>query len=243
MPEKVYTWTEHTKWLYQRTSRRRNLLLARRTSALKRRIRKSLFGPTPKWKPKPPPLPEEKQAITNWYKILDNLKALVKGKVDTKTGEWFYRLFITKQNKLTNLEQVRSYLEEAYWIEEEDVEQEIYRIIWQFKLTYRWGYWLKYNLARHIKDWIILRMKPFRTLDTEEYKRYLIDYPEEIPDRFFLVLDPPDKLKKLTLYDRYLLYLDQSKGLQQEESGNILMTSARQIRRNLEDIDAYHFTE
>jgi hypothetical protein len=222
---------------------RRNMCLAHRTRHIKKLVREKLFGPPIKKKSPQPPLPEKSQAISNWQKILDNLIALTKGKVDVKTGEWFYRLFTSKNTKLTSIEEARSYLEEAYWIEEEDIEQEIYRIIWQYKLTYRWGYWLKYNLARHIKDWILQKQKPFRRLDKETYSCYMIQQPEDPPDKFYIVLDPPDNIKTLTLYDRYLLYLDQERCLQQEETGNILLTSARQIRRNLEDIDARNISK
>lgn len=182
------------------------------------------------------PTPTREMALKHWDQILSNLIALAKGKVDAKSGQWFYRLFFGYKIPMpSTLEGIRQALEDAYWIEEEDIKQEILLIVWKHKYTYRLGYWLKFNIARDLRTWLVTKGKVFRHPDNwrDQYQQWIIEEhynADDLPD-ISVVLDPPAKWSGKTMFDRYFLYLSNILDLQRQEISDILITTVRQVNR------------
>lgn len=240
------------RWLFERKRQQRILDLATATRKEAARIRREIYGPRKDRRWRVPKYPTKAEALRHWDQILDEVICCARGITDVKTGIWFYRLFLGDEGREGwTPEDVRRKLEEAYWIEEEDIYQEILTIIWKFQLHYHEGYWLKYNIGTNLKRWLasqkVMSRKDDEWLELYEnqYKEHLID-SDPAPD-ISIVLDPPQKWYGKTLFDRYFLYLTQTMDLEIQEISAILITTTKQIQRynkqTKELENAYQFAE
>jgi hypothetical protein len=171
--------------------------------------------------------------------LISHLIALSKGKVDSKTGEWFYTLFLHEQ-PVNSVEEVREYLEIAWWVEEEDLKQELLYYIWQIQLSTYCE--LDYALARHLKDYLIYKERVF--VRQNQWEARQITAPAILERKFEDIEILFEKNKQLNLFDRYLIYLSYILDTPIKDMEKILLLERRQIFRllanlksKLEDLD------
>jgi hypothetical protein len=137
----------------------------------------------------------------------------VKGRAHDPVARRFYETFLNigkDLGEVKTVDDVRKILQEAYWIEEEDVRQVCYmwmycfnhNIIWFQAQQYLWLYLCKWVLRQKVfqlhTDWAEDYLESFETT---------YELPPPQPDaRIICNRHPFFNLKDLSLYHRYMLY-------------------------------------
>ena len=203
------------------------------------------YEPSPKYEPDGIGQEKVRKRLEQEYdRYLTFLIGLAKGKVDSKTGKHFYESLLHpswwQYAKPRTAEEVRQKLEDAYWVEEEDVRQIIITCIGRFGFFFpdRDRAWRKDELEPRLEGYVrdyLLRCKIFsRNSGWEEpYAEWLALPHEEdnLEPEIALILQPPKNIERLTLFNRYLFYLSSILNLKRYEVADCLNTSVRQINR------------
>lgn len=153
---------------------------------------------------------------------IDRLISMSKGRETSRAAYKFYYSFTTRnrysigRSDLHTTEQVRNELQEAYWVEEEDIRQFCYT--WLCSFRNKLGHHFKTRtgvkyLTYALRDWLVGPMKVFSYKGWEEkYINYLGNQDYEMPQppldiQIILGTSPYYKyLKELSLYNKYLIY-------------------------------------
>jgi len=149
--------------------------------------------------------------------LIDQLVLIFKGEVQDNSGDWAYEHianWLKIQNHLPvqlTKEDVKHYLSLAYWIEPEDIKQEIYlfAISKQISLSnVRFQQGFLSMLMVVIRDWLTWKEKVFIRL----FNNHLVSGEEEFidpPEEIFTFLHPNSLFQTLPLFniESYLLYL------------------------------------
>jgi hypothetical protein len=168
---------------------------------------------------------------------INYLVDLCKGRIDTVDGEWFYVLFIKDDvfNCPTTIQEVQQALANAWWIEEQDIRQELFYYTYKYKLTSNSD--ARFNLARNIRDYLIYDQRLFsRQSDWED--TYSLQQEEDTEIEIMPGLDMvfAERLplsSQLPLFNRYIAYLSCILELSIDEIRGILLAPKRQVNRFL----------
>jgi len=180
-------------------------------------------------------------------KSLQYLLDLTKGRVYNRSGDWFYKLFLTSTviGVPKTVWDIRECIQGAWWIEEEDIRQQIYLIILHHNIPAQCNI-IQY-IARYLRDWLISDQKIFAR-QTSWQEKYI--YEEQMahavepnePKKLDMVIQHHDVLG---LFDTYLAYLAYELKLPRQEICKALLCDPRQanrltekLRKKMEDIHA-----
>lgn len=164
---------------------------------------------------------------------------LCKGRIDEWRGGWFYYLFISSKKAMgipDSLSAVRSRLQSAWWIEDEDLKQEILYIIWKLDLNTKKD-WI-FHIGRNMKDYLVSQRIFSRQLQWQDSYQYEVeiqsppntsDYSEKID--VSVIFRDKGKLLDLSLHDRYMIYLSCVLELHSYEIEDVLLNKSRNINR------------
>ncbi len=160
----------------------------------------------------------------DYAKQINRLIDLAKGRIDHQVGGWFYSLFLGRQEPYApkTTEEVQQLLERAWWIEEDDLRQEIAIYIYKNGINIKARLLLSYELwlaisfkiiAIQVKQYIIgaggQLFSKKRSIDFYDYKIYLDNIAEHnrlLKNNISFSILTTDKLS-LSNFHRYLLYL------------------------------------
>ena len=156
-------------------------------------------------------------------KGINNLVDLAKGRIYSPAGDWFYKLF-----RKPTVDEAREALQEAWWIEEDDLRQQIYISLW------------------HVRNG-----KNYNMIDENLVVAYMLrDYMESVNrhhnrERFFAAYqydiemaatDPaPEEQRSLDIVfeknhtlptlDRYMMYLSMMLGMTNEKVAKSMLVT------------------
>lgn len=170
-----------------------------------------------------------------YRKIVKQLVDLCKGRISVRDGEWFYKLLLKRAiiNVPQDVFEVRHKLRSAWWIEENDIQQEIFYYTYKFNLTSNSN--LLFTLGRNLRDYLIFREQVFNR-QCEWEKEYLWDnyknteFTRQIGLSMVFQINPLDACD-LSLFDRYLVYLSCILKLPRYKLTKILLSKAKQVNR------------
>lgn len=185
-------------------------------------------------------LPGHKQTIqkrdtTLGVSQIEYLVDLCKGRKLGKKSRWFYRLFLDRgfYGSPKSTEEVIQKIRDAWWVEEEDIKQQIQLIIHQAHI------WESYKslviISQHLRQYLIAECRVFsrQTSWVEDYEFLSNDIVEE-PRQLGLnllfnqsVLD----IVPTSTYNKYLLYLSCVLKLPRKDMCKVLLESTRQMTR------------
>lgn len=208
-----------------------------REQAAKRRARRKK-----KWSPRPyNPAYQKRIPVTQAQ--IEQLVALAQGKVSISEGAWFYSQFIRfSQGMAKTPEHVQKYLQQAHWLEEDDIRQQIHILRWildQKSEVIRDEFW---RLATALRIHLIKDERVFRVdvSHIEVMYQYDIEMAKQDDEP---TIEPPnldivfEENKLFSTFDRYVLYLYHCMGKSEQEIANTLLLSrdsVMKIRRRLE---------
>jgi hypothetical protein len=146
-------------------------------------------------------------------------------------GRWFYHLLLDDpdiqfllKDKEKSLGLVQDRLREAWWIEEEDIAQEVLLYITQWKVDVTNLHNRHRVIGRALKDWILHNQKLFHEfpIDLDPKEEYInedlqLSYKRSRPD--------------LSHFDRYLIYLYGPLGLSHIDIAGIINTERHTLRK------------
>jgi hypothetical protein len=222
-------------WLFQRQEAaaraQAKAEAAKRRSKKKKRWRSRPYNPA--YQKRIPVTPEK----------VDQLVALAQGQVPTPEGEWFYKQFIRFSGGLAKTpEHVRQYLAKAYWLEEDDLRQQIDILLWVLDTkskVVRDEYW---RLATALRIYLIRDEKVFR--QDVSHLQAMYQYDIELAQQD----EQPEPIKNLDIvfekntmfstFDKYVLYLYHCLGQTEKELAKTLLLgveSASNIKKSLDD--------
>lgn len=194
-----------------------------------------------KWSTKPyDPSQVKRKPVTP--EQIDTLVALAKGEVPTSEGQWFYRQFISFSRQLAKTpEQVRSYLAKAYWIEEDDLRQQINILLWIMDTkseTIRDEYW---RLVTALRIYLIRDENVFREDNSHLQAMYQYDInmskADNTPEPSYSLDIVFESNTMYSTFDRYAIYLYHCLRQTEKDLSKTLllgMESATKIKRSLD---------
>jgi len=141
------------------------------------------------------------------------LVELCKGRVNPVTGKWFYELFLNRgraYNQPTTILEAQRMLASAWWIEEEDIRQELLYQTLRLGLTSRSE--IGYSLARNIREYLIYNQHLFSRSsrweeDYTELQPTIVEKETTVPGLNIVFAQSLPLSTKYSLFDRYLIYL------------------------------------
>ena len=183
--------------------------------------------------------------------MIQEIVDFCKGRIPVQEGRYFYNYFRIRQMQGKSwgvprrLWQVRTTLYHAWWIEEEDIRQQIAMFLFMFRpwlalnsytrKPYRkWFTRLKWKILKLMARWLegqkVFSRSRFAPL---KYQDWILDNASEEEDTVLSILNPPEdsKQNQQNLFDRYLYYLWYTSGIDREEIAQILVTNTRQVDR------------
>jgi hypothetical protein len=166
--------------------------------------------------------------------LISELISLCKGRETDRHSDWFYQLFLDRPHTTaSSIDEVQMRLAQAWWVEEEDISQQILMYVWQFLRDDISKYVpVKMILARNLRDYLISDQKVFtrhRSLlyTQDPFEKQVLYGPEIIFDQ---------TLKKFNTFDRYLIYLWCVLELPRRDLCKVLLQSPRQVNRLTTDL-------
>lgn len=168
-----------------------------------------------------------------YVKGIEHLVSLCKG----ECYDWrFFKLFIMCNNGVSNFLSkldvvtpgvINNYLSGAWWVEKEDIRQEIYYWIWRLGVSSKTD--LMTHIPGNLRDWLAFKQKVFwRQTNWEEpyleYLKYINDkrwdeYSLPISELFINEWD--EEFPDLSLLDKYFIYLRYGLKLKLSQIDNI----------------------
>lgn len=189
-------------------------------------------------------LPRTKQRVQKSHselgviarRIFKTLLDLSQGRTSLAQGEWFYRLFIGDRYASVpdTAEGVRESLRSAWWVEEDDVFQQLLLFVFRdrhyLKSNTDEGAGLRVYLAYQLRDWLFTQRIFSRQLSWESDYQYLqqnVD-PHQVQPGISLLFE---NSAHFDLFNRYLMYISIVLDLSLDEKSDILLTQTRQVNR------------
>jgi hypothetical protein len=180
------------------------------------------------------------QALDPKLGIVDNLTAtylvrLCKGQVSYKEGKWFYHLFLDPRyyGVPSSIEDVRAILQQAWWVEEEDLQQEITLLV--LRLGWNPDKYILPGIALNLRDHLVHHQKVFaRQTDWERdyqledcFNREPRRPLEQIGLRLLVDKETASRLP-VSLFYKYITYLAYVLKLSRHELSKALLCNSRQ---------------
>ena len=189
---------------------------------------------------------------------------LAKGLDYSPTSDWFYNLFLPfdRPSIPKDIFEIRDQLQAAWWVEEEDIQQEIAFVLLKYhdpekdKTGTPLG--LLHIVAQHLRDYLVHQEKVFlKQSDWEQSYIEQVDIynntvsePEpnsDLPQKTFNLNAVMQKLStefpNMNRFERYVLYLKDYLGLSIGNISAIILSDSRQVdnflhysRLKLEDL-------
>lgn len=168
--------------------------------------------------------------------VFRQLLEVGKGEASLEAGQWFYKLCMDPRYSGTarDIEEARELLRAAWWIEKDDIQQQLLMIVFRDKNYLRaWtkqGGGLRCALGRQLRDWLITQRTFSRQTQWESDYKYLQEIEEEPDSTLGLPIIFNDS-GPFSLFERYLLYISILLGLPLARVSDIMLTQQRQINR------------
>ena len=222
-------------WLYQRQA----AAAKKKTKKLSSKRRSKRKRPWPKF----PYDPAKVQRRPATPEQIDQLISLSKGEVSAHEGAWFYKQFIRFSNGLAKSpEQVRQYLSQAYWVNEDDVRQQIRVILWLFEERQAVILDEYFKIAQALRVYLIKDEKVFQP--NRARLQALYQYDLELAHADGEVQDPQRGLdivfqesQMFNTFDKYVFYLRYCLGQTEKQLSKTLLLgieNAINIKRSLD---------
>jgi len=222
-------------WLYQRKAAAAKARAKAKSSKRRAKTKRP-------W-PKLPYDPAKVKRIPATPEQINQLVALSKGEISVYEGQWFYKQFIGFSNGLAKSpEQVRQYLEKAYWVNEDDVRQQIRVILWLFEKHQ--GVILDefFKLAQALRVYLIRDEKVFQP--DRSHIQAMYQYDLELAQTDTESDTPPMGLdivfqenKLFDTFEKYVFYLHHCLGQTEKELSKTLLLgieNAINIKRSVD---------
>lgn len=147
----------------------------------------------------------------SYAESVEFLIELSKGRISQEQGAWFYGLFLDREwpiyKRPQDREEVRQRLVDAWWVEEDDIRQEIF--FYTFYLDVHYHRHALYLLCVWIRDWLINKQKVLNVKPEgwEERYRAFFFSREEIEPCYFSYSILLENIGDLTQWEAFLFWL------------------------------------
>lgn len=187
-----------------------------------KKLRERRFGkrirttPVPEWvwhmKRPAPPSKSYPKASFKWKHLIEEMVIFSRGEIPHKDLDGFFRLFLNKSRKsrmgIKTAQEVRELLQNAYWIEEEDVRQELAIILFsKIKFANRGMHrvMMTHMLSTGLRDYLESQLKFRRPFSCPQEFSY-----EEIDNKIDLlgVISTLPRRKQLLYYYHCIMDMD-----------------------------------
>jgi hypothetical protein len=186
--------------------------------------------------------------------MIDEIVDYCKGRIPWREGRYFYNYFRIRSSQKKvwavpwKLREVSAALNNAWWVEEEDIRQQICLFIFMFnpwlalnartRRPYKkWFAKLKWKLLTLMARWIegqkVFGRARFEFRFQDEYSTWLLNRSSPEEENILTIFSAPENSKQnqQTLFDRYLYHLWYTLGTDRDELADILVTNTRQVDR------------
>lgn len=187
-------------------------------------------------------LPRLEQKISEYYPTLGvayvhhiaYLIRLCKGQILDKSSRWFYYQFLSRGSHAApkDVISVRDKLVSAYWVEEDDLIQEIIILIHSLQVTEKSN--ILKILGRNLRDYLVNDQRVFARQNGWE-ERYSVGHvefvePEEVAIQSYGLHLVFDNSLPLPLFEKYLTYLQCILKLSINDMAKVLLKCPRQVK-------------
>lgn len=172
-----------------------------------------------------------------YHDVIELYIRLAHGRDYTETGRYFYSCFFDAGHPLIpdTIEEVQEALQDAWWVEDDDLRQEILLVIYRYRNAPPPE--LKKAVSRHLRRYLVWHQRVFiknadhlHLYGTGEATLYEPRPNWECND-FFLSDFCLHMGREFTRFERYLLYLYCHLGLSKNEICAIIVNDQRQVKR------------
>lgn len=175
-------------------------------------------------------------------RIIETFISLSKGREPMEEGRWFYSMFLNRPRvpaSFDSAEEIRAKLASAWWVEEDDIRQQIYLFIKKHNLTEY--HHTKQYLSGCLRDWLIRNQRVFsRQRNWEPQYSISIDNLNEKTEECDLsfIFQDDSVLKRLsfTKFERYIAYLSYILEICTNDIGEMILIDGRMVRYYLADL-------